>query len=389
MAAWKQLVLALTILAAAAAGWAFFFPGAPEFLARYGIEWAQASTEKPQQAAGENGKLREGGGAGNDQPFVVALPAATATINDRLQAIGTGRAKASVTVNPYATGRLMAITAQSGSRVVANQEIARLDSDAEEIAVDRAKVAIQDTQSKYDRAKSLRATNTTSAVALADAEVALSNAKLELRDAELALQRRSILAPIDGIIGIVPVEVGNYVNAQTMIAMIDDRSSILVDFWVPERFAGAVGVGNDVSATPVANIKEALKGTVSAVDNRIDDKSRTMWVQASFPNPNDSLRAGMSFEVAMTFPGDTYPAVSPLAIQWGADGAFIWAVDDGKAKRIPVRIIQRNTENVLVDANLPTGTLVVTEGTQSIREGGNVRVAGMEQRQADAGVADE
>ncbi len=244
---------------------------------------------------------------------------------------------------------------------------------------------MQDTQSKYDRSKSLRASNTTSAVALADAEVALSNAKLELRDAELALQRRSIVAPIDGIIGIVPVEVGNYVNAQTTIAMIDDRSSILVDFWVPERFAEAVKVGNDVSATPVANIKQALKGTVSAVDNRIDDKSRTMWVQASIPNPNDALRAGMSFKVEMAFPGDTYPAVSPLAIQWGADGAFIWAVDNGKAKRVPVRIIQRNTENVLVDADIPTGMLVVTEGVQSVREGDNVRIAGVPQQQANAG----
>ena len=52
----------------------------------------------------------------------------------------------------------------------------------------------------------------------------------------------------------------------------------------------------------------------------------------------------------MKFPGDTYPAVNPLAIQWGSDGAFVWAVEDGKAKRVPVRIIQRNTETVLVDA---------------------------------------
>ena len=142
---------------------------------------------------------------------MVTAPATTATINDRLQAIGTGRAKASVTVNPYATGRLTEIKAKSGSKVAKGDEIARLDSDTEEIAVDRAKVALDDAQSKYDRAKSLRASNTTSAVALADADVALSNAKLALRDAELALQRRAIAAPIDGIIGIVPVEVGNYV----------------------------------------------------------------------------------------------------------------------------------------------------------------------------------
>ena len=57
----------------------------------------------------------------------------------------------------------------------------------------------------------------------------------------------------------------------------------------------------------------------------------------------------------MKFPGDTYPAVSPLPIQWGTDGAFVWAVRDGKAKRVPVRIIQRNTENVLVEAPIASG----------------------------------
>ena len=80
--------------------------------------------------------------------------------------------------------------------------------------------------------------------------------------------------------------------------------------------------------------------------------SRTLRVQASIHNADDTLRAGMSFQVAMKFPGDTYPAVNPLAIQWGTDGAFVWAIKDGKAKRTPVRIIQRNTETVLVEGDL-------------------------------------
>lgn len=384
MAAWKQCVVALFILAAAVVGWAFFFPGAPEVLARWGINWAQAAQSEQEQAGtSANGGRRNGGGSnggGSGQTLVVTAPATTATINDRLQAIGTGRAKASVTVNPYATGRLTEIKAKSGSKVAKGDEIARLNSDTEEIAVDRAKVALDDAQSKYDRAKSLRASNTTSAVALADADVALSNAKLALRDAELALQRRAIAAPIDGIIGIVPVEVGNYVSSETAIATIDDRSTILVDFWVPERFADTVKVGAEVSATPISSPKTVIDGAIVAVDNRLDEKSRTLWVQASIANADNSLRAGMSFEVVMKFPGQTYPAVSPLAIQWGADGAFIWSVADGKAKRVPVRIIQRNTENVLVEAAIASGDQVVTEGVQSVREGGEVRVAGAEPR---------
>ncbi len=77
----------------------------------------------------------------------------------------------------------------------------------------------------------------------------------------------------------------------------------------------------------------------------------------------------------MKFPGDTYPAVSPLAIQWGTDGAYIWTVEDGRTRRVAVRIIQRNTETVLIDAPVTSGDLVVTEGVQSVREDGEVLTA--------------
>ena len=53
----------------------------------------------------------------------------------------------------------------------------------------------------------------------------------------------------------------------------------------------------------------------------------------------------------------------------------MWAVDDGKGKRIPIRIIQRNTNNVLVDATLGEGDWVVTEGIHNVREGADVRIA--------------
>ncbi len=377
MATWKQLLLALVMIVTAAAAWLWFFPGAPDILARWGIDWTYAATPPPNTSllASQNGGRN---GAGR-QVNVVALPAAMATINDRLQAIGTGRAKDSVTVNPYSSGRLTEVLVQSGAHVDKGQMIATLDQETEIIAQDRAKLALQDAQDRLTRVKSLLTSNAATPVAVADAEVALSNARLALRDAELALERRSILAPIAGTVGILPISAGNYVTSQSAIATLDDRSSILVDFLVPERFAAAVKVGAQLTATPIANPSNAYTGTVSAIDNHIDENSRTLLVKATIANPADSLRAGMSFSISMKFPGQNYPSVSPLAILWGSDGAYVWAIENGRAKRVAVRIIQRNTETVLVDAPITSGDLVVTEGTQSVSEGGNVRIAGQEQ----------
>ena len=372
MAAWKQIVIALVALVVAAGAWIKFYPGAPDILAGWGLEWAGSAVAARQPAAGGQ-QSRNGSGP---RTAVVTAPVTSSVINDRLSAIGTGRANNSVTVKPYTAGRVTGLKVQSGQRVQAGTVIATLDSEVEQIALDRATIALADAEAKLERIRSLRTANTATQVQVTDAELVVGNARLAQRDAQLNLDRRSVTAPIEGIVGILPVEAGNYVTTDTVVATIDDRSRIKIDFYVPERFAASMAVGGLLTASPIARPEEIVEGSVSAVDNRVDDKSRTLLVQASIPNEKDTLRAGMSFRVEVRFPGDSYPSVDPLAIQWGTDGAFVWVVRDGKAKRTPVRIVQRNTENVLVAAEgIAAGDTVVTEGVHAVREGSDVLIA--------------
>ncbi|MGH6760699.1 MAG: efflux RND transporter periplasmic adaptor subunit [Phyllobacterium sp.] len=368
MKIWKQVVGAAVILAGATTAWAFFHPSAPGILQKVGIDWAPVATANVAVNAATP-RARNASG-----PLVIVRPVTSATINDRLSAIGTGRAKSTVAVTTFAAGRMDELLVESGGLVKAGDIIARLDSDTEIIAADRARLNLKDAEARLQRARNLRTSNTVSAVQVTDAELAVETARLALRDAELALSRRSIHAPIGGIVGILPVSAGNYVTTQTEIATIDDRSELLVDFWVPERFAPAMKIETPVTATSIARPGEVFHGVVSAVDNRVDSASRTLQVQARIINPNDTLRAGMAFQITAHFSGETYPAVDPLAIQWGTDGAFVWRIADGVAERVPVRIVQRNSEIVLVDASLAQGDQVVAEGIQSVRAGSQVQI---------------
>ncbi|MBI1619662.1 efflux RND transporter periplasmic adaptor subunit [Aquamicrobium zhengzhouense] len=374
MSFWKQLASALIILAVAAGLWVKFFPGSNEVLARWGLDWIvpdpAVATSAPSGTPGPAG--------GFGQPaLVIASQIETSTINDRLVAIGTGKALNSVSVTPFSSGRLTEFLVQSGSQVEAGDVIARLDSEVEEIAVERARLALDDAEARLNRVRSLRSSNTATAVQVTDAERDVNNARLALQDAEVTLRRRSITAPISGTVGILPVSAGNYVATQTVIATIEDRSQLVVDFWVPERFAGMISIGQSVTASSLARAGEAYEGTISALDNQVDPQSRTLHVQARLPNEEDRLSAGMSFEVSMRFPGDTYPSVDPLAIQWGTEGAFIWVLDDErKAKRVNVKIVQRNTENVLITGDIGEAERVVTQGIHSVREGATVRIVG-------------
>ena len=371
MELWKQAILALALLAVAAVVWARNFPVAAGFLERAGI--AIASVE-PRTAAGD-GPRGAGRGAG-EMPVVIGAPVVQATINDAVSAIGDGRAARSVTVTPYVAGRVASLEVESGDEVTEGAPLVRLDSEAEEIALDRARLTLEDARATLARTEDLVKSGATTEVQLRSAQLAVSQGELALRDAELALEHRVIRAPFDGWVGILGVDVGDQVSTATEITTLDDRSHILVDFRVPERFVGQVKVGAPVSAEPLGQAELALTGAVVTLDSRIAPDTRTLRVRASLDNAEDRLRAGMAFSISMRFPGEIFPAVDPLAIQWSADGAFVWIDADGKAAELPVRIVQRNNDTVLVDAPLAPGAMVVTQGMQLLRAGAPFRFEG-------------
>lgn len=379
MQIWKQLVLSLVILLIGLAAWVRFVPSAGPLLVSVGVPGSVVALVAPSAAPGEKGRERAGqagaqrAGSGNQTPLVVTEAAGTALVNDRLNAIGNGEAILSVTVTPLSTGNLTEVLVKSGERIEQGQVIAKLDRDEQVLAVAQAKVQLDAARDKVERNRRLG--NAVSIATLREAEFAEQAAELALKTAELDLTRRDIVAPSKGIVGIITVNPGDYVTTSTPIAVVDDRSQILVDFWVPERFANNIKVGQEVSAVAVAQVTRQLTGAIHAIDNRIDQASRTLRVRARLENPDDSLRAGMSFSVSVRFPGDSYPTVNPLAVQWSADGSYVWRVVDSKAERVPVTIIQRNSDKVLVDAKLDNGDMVATEGVQRLRDGGEVKVA--------------
>ena len=427
MAFWKQLILSVAVLVAGLFLWVMFVPGAAGVLSRLGVpqgvvailaptadgegqgqgqskqgqggqagpgqnaggqgapgqpaqeQGAKGQGAQGQSAQGQNGN-RRGAGA---QPLVVVRPVEIGTVNDRLSALGTGDAIQSVTVMPQVAGTLSEIAIRSGDRIAKGQVIARLESEEQRIARDQAQVALKSAQEKNQLYENLK--SAASRIDAFDAAIALEGAKLELASAELELKRREIVAPIDGVAGIVTVNPGDNVTTSTAIATVDDRSELLIDFWVPERFAPVIKVGHPLNATAVARPGKLYEGTVAAVDNRIDEASRTLRIRAKIANENDDLRAGMAFTVTMSFEGERHPAVDPLSVQWDSEGSFVWRIADGKAEKVPVRIIQRNPDAVLVEADLAEGDRVVTEGVQRVRAGRAVQVIGDEAgRQAPA-----
>lgn len=398
MPIWKQSLLSLALFLGAALLAAAFVPAAQDRLRALGLgpaldvlglapaapdaAGAPGAGGPPGAGAAARGPGAAGGpGAGRPgapPPAVIARAPGEGRIADRVTAIGDGQAIHSVTVTAETPGRVAELLVQSGQAVQQGDILMRLDPEAEEIALDRARLVLDDAQAGLDRLRQLQGAGASTAVQLREAELALRKAELELRQAEFDLSQRLILAPVSGVIGILNAEVGTQITPTTEIARIDDRSVLLVDFRLPERMVGRIAVGDAVTAEALAGGFDPIPGTISAIDNRVDPASRTLRVQARLDNAADRLRAGMSFAIVIDLPGEAAAAVDPLSVQWNREGAFVWVVREGAAQRLPVRILQRSETDVLVSADFLPGDLVVVEGVQSVRPGAPVRVQGQD-----------
>lgn len=398
MRPWKQLLISMIILAIGLVATIRLVPSVADIAGQWGVPVAwlamvappvTTADGKPSSAPVEappNGNRRNGAQGGFGGPALVVLkPVTIGKVNDRLTAIGNGDALRSVTVTPSVNGTLAEVLVKSGDRIAGGGVIARLDEEGEKLALEKARVTLKSAEEILTRNRELK--SIVSRADLAKSETDADTARLQLAEAGLDLKRRTILAPIGGVAGIVAVTTGDYVTTATSIVTIDDRSRLIIDFWVPERFSALVSVGAPVAANAIARPGETYKGEISAIDSRIDQLSRTLHLQATIANDQDRLRAGMSFNVTMEFAGERYPAVDPLAIQWDSQGSYIWRVKDGAAARVPVRIIERNSDSVLVDAALKQGETIVIEGVQRVRQGGRVMEAGDKPGQDGAAAA--
>ncbi len=81
----------------------------------------------------------------------------------------------------------------------------------------------------------------------------------------------------------------------------------------------------------------------------------------------------MSFRVSVDVEGERYAVVPETAVLWGAEGAYVWSIVDGKAQRTPVKVVQRREGRVLIDGDLGADGIVVVEGTQRMRNGIDVK----------------
>jgi RND family efflux transporter MFP subunit len=342
-----------------------------------------------------------------DAPAASAAPAAatpaaapvevqTARAEERqvptvVRATGTFIADETSDVTPQVAGTIVETLANVGDFVKAGAVIVRLDDRDARIRLSQAQAALQQAEAEAGRARLEQQRNAdlaksgdisrssyerlTAQVAIAEASVA--QVKAQLAAADKAVEDTVIRAPFAGHVSARPAAMGEYVTTSVKLLTLVRIQPIKLNLQVPESDAGRLRIGMRVEVAVPAHEGAVFLGAVGALNVAIDPNSRSMTVEARFPNTDAKLTPGMfgSAQVRLpaTEPGIFVPASAVTRIANGESSA-VYVVDGDKAR---VRVIQPGDEADgmrRIVSGLAAGTVVATTGLDRLFDGASVRI---------------
>lgn len=292
---------------------------------------------------------------------------------DEIQALGTAGANESIEIQSRISSLIERITFDEGQRVNKDDLLVELENSEIVAGLAVAEASLSESRSLYNRSKSLSSTNAISASGLEQllAQVQVDEALVEAARARLDNTR--IRAPFSGRVGLRRVSPGSFVNSSTIITTLDDVSTIKLDFSVPEVFLTAVSEGMPIIAHSLVYPERLFNGTVASIDTRLDPLSRAVQIRAVIANDDDALKPGMFMTVDLQRDRGEVLLAPEQAIVPEGTNQFVFVVNNSVVEKRSVILGRRIPGKVVIAEGLVAGEIIVTEGTNKIREGSIVQ----------------
>lgn len=338
---------------------------------------SQASPQKGAPDSNKQGQ-RPGSGQGGGRQAPAAVITATvreSTFASEVEALGTAKANEAIDVTAKVSNRVTAIRFREGQFVRAGDVLVELDAAEAKADLAVAEAAVDDSRGQVTRSRELAVTKALSTQQLEQLESTLRANEARAASARARLNELTIRAPFAGRVGLRNASVGGLVNSGTVITTLDDVSVMKLDFSVPETFLAMLSEGLEVDATTAAYSGQSFKGRVVSVGSRVDPVSRSITVRAQVANREGKLKPGMFMTVRLVRSDSKALVIPEQALVPERDKQFVFAVRDGKAVKTEITVGRRRPGEIEVLSGLASGDVIVSEGSQKIRDGSAVKVA--------------
>ena len=294
---------------------------------------------------------------------VEAAKVRVGTARQTILAVGTFRSYEAVMVRPELASRIIAFNFNEGQKVTKGQVLVRLDAALDEALLAQSEASLVLSKANYERAISLVARQAGTEKSVDEARAALRRDEALVLLARTRVEKYTLTAPFDGVVGLRRVSIGSYLVVGADIVNLEQVDPLKVDFRVPESFLPAVRVGQPITVSVDAFAGREFGGKVYAIDPLVDEAGRSIVIRAVVDNQQDVLRPGLFGRVALTLSTrENAMFVPEQAIVPVGDRVQVYRVVDGKSMPTFVRAGQREKGQVEIVEGLTPNDVVITAG---------------------------
>ena len=344
-------------------------------------------------------------GCGGEVPKTVQTSYETLTISKSdisvpLKYSATLKGTADVTITPQISGQLMEVCITEGQQVKKGQVLFRIDSRDAQLELESAEANLlaaqaQESSAKleYESNKNLYEKKIVSKYVLDNAENQYTQAtasaaqyKATANRARVNLSYCTIAAPVDGVIGSIPVFAGDQVSPGTYLTMVSGNAKMYAEFSVSESILAErteeeakdpemmLSSMPDVSFLFKNGTEYSKKGRITSITGTVDRTTGALTCKATFPNPNGILYSGIQGTVVIPIDVQDVMVVPQNAIVRLQNKSLAYKVGaDSCAYSTIVETVGFGSDrDLVVTKGLEEGDVIVTEGANNLYEGQRV-----------------
>lgn len=307
--------------------------------------------------------------------------------------VATIKSRRSATMQPQVDGNLTRIFVKSGDAVKAGQLLMQIDPLKQVATVQSQQgtqaqkhAVYQYNETEVERQRKLYEAGVTSKQAYDQAVQAFQNSKGDY-DSSAALTNTQkqqlayyqIRAPFAGIVGDVPVHLGDYVSATTVLTTVDENADLEAYIYVPTERAAQIRKGLAVDILDTSGTVLA-KSTISFLSPQVDNGLQSILAKAEIPRSSQRLRNQQLVKARVTWSTAPAPVVPVLAVTRVGGQTFVFVAqpkgDGYSAHQVPVTLGETVGNTYPVLGGLNPGDKVILSGLQFLQEGAPVKPLG-------------
>ncbi|MDP9506293.1 efflux RND transporter periplasmic adaptor subunit [Pseudomonas protegens] len=310
----------------------------------------------------------------------------------RLPSVGSLKALQGVNLSLEVAGTVKDLQFESGQQVKAGQPLLTLDSAVESALLETAQADLGLAQLDFGRGSQLVGSQAISKGEYDRLSAQLQKNKATVNQLKASLAKKRILAPFAGTIGIRQVDIGDFLASGTVIATLQDLSSLYVDFYIPEQSVPKIRLGQTVELSVAAFPGESFPGSISAINPKVENSTRNVLVRATLANPGGRLLPGMFADLQVLLPDPQLKVVVPEStLTYSLYGNSVYVVTQKKAadgslekdpKGQPLLVAERRFVDtgehrgglVMINKGVKKGEQVVSAGQIKLDNGADISI---------------